>query len=137
MRAQRVKLKSCKDDEIIAPGKRSATRGNRHTIAPSLLSALSGLKDGIRLNERAAERLLIKSMKALGLKMADLKVLPLGCPEKVVLAWWLRKHMTVSLRWVADRLIMGHYTRVTQAVSRVGRKPAKHLAQLCRQVEHA
>jgi hypothetical protein len=86
-------------------------------------------------DERAAERLLNKSMKAFGLKQADLKVLPLGCPEKIVLAWWLRKHTTVSLRWVADRLVMGHYTRVTQAVSRVGRNPAKHLAQLCRQLE--
>jgi REP element-mobilizing transposase RayT len=69
-------------------------------------------------DERAAEPLLRKSMKGLGLREADLKVLPLGCPEKVALAWWLRKHTTVSLRWVAGRLIMGHYTRVTQAVSR-------------------
>ena len=44
-------------------------------------------------------------------------------------------HTTVSLRWVADRLRMGHYTRVTQAVSRVGRKPAKRLVQPCRQLE--
>jgi hypothetical protein len=69
------------------------------------------------------------------LKEADLKDLPLGCPEKVALAWWLRKHTTVSLRWAADRLKMGHYTRVSQAVSRVGRKPGKRLAQLCRQLE--
>ncbi len=86
-------------------------------------------------DERAAERLLGKGMGMLGLKEADLKDLPLGCPEKVALAWWLRKHTTVSLRWAADRLKMGHYTRVSQAVSRVGRKPGKRLAQLCRQLE--
>jgi len=92
-------------------------------------------------DERAAERLLSKSMEALGFKEADLKELPLGCPEKVVLAWWLRKHTTVSLRWVSDRLNMGHYTRVTQAVSRMTRKPTKRLAhlrkQLQQEVEHA
>ena len=43
---------------------------------------------------------------------------PKGAPEKVVLAGWLRERTTVSLRWVAERLGMGHYTRVTQAVSR-------------------
>ncbi len=86
-------------------------------------------------DERAAERLLRKSMKVLGLKEAGLKELPLGCPDKVALAWWLRKRTTVSLRWAADRLMMGHYTRVSQAVSQVGRKPGKGLAQLCRQLE--
>lgn len=86
-------------------------------------------------DERAAERLVSNSMKVLGLKQADLKALPLGSPEKVALAWWLRKQTTVSLRWVADRLIMGHYTRVTQAVSRVSRKPSKRLAQLRRHLE--
>lgn len=39
-----------------------------------------------------------------------------------------------ALRWVADRLKMDHYTRVTQAVSQ-GREPGKRLAQLCKQVE--
>jgi hypothetical protein len=45
------------------------------------------------------------------------------------------RHTTVSLHWVAERLNMGHYTRVTQAVSRVGRRPAKRHAQLRRQLE--
>lgn len=69
-------------------------------------------------------------MALLGLKHADLKELPLGCHEKVVLAWWLRKHTAVCLRWVAARLMLGHYTRVTQAASRATRRPAKRLAKL-------
>ena len=34
------------------------------------------------------------------------------------------------MRWVSERLGMGHYTRVTQAVSRAGRKPSRKLRQL-------
>ena len=58
--------------------------------------------------------------KALGLKEQALSALPKGAPEKVVLAWWLRQQTTVPLRWVSERLKMGHYTRVT-ALSRVER----------------
>ena len=39
--------------------------------------------------------------------------LPKGSPEKLVLAWWLRENTTVTLRWVTERLGMGHYTRVS------------------------
>jgi len=38
------------------------------------------------------------------------------------LAWWLRRRTTVSLRWVGERLRVGHYTRAN-------RKPAKKLRQ--------
>jgi REP element-mobilizing transposase RayT len=86
-------------------------------------------------DERAAERLLGRSLKALGLTEADLRELRFGSPEKVALAWWLRKHTTVSLRWVADRMNMGHYTRVTKAVSRMGHKPGKRFEQLRQKLE--
>ena len=50
-----------------------------------------------------------------------------------VLAGWLREQSTVSLRWVAERLGMGHYTRVTQAVSRLKHRPGRRLRQMkCR-----
>jgi REP element-mobilizing transposase RayT len=55
-------------------------------------------------------------------------------PEKVALAWWLRRRTTVSLRWGSGRLGMGHYTRVTQAVGRRERRPGRRLAQLQRQL---
>jgi hypothetical protein len=53
-----------------------------------------------------------------------------NAPEKVVLAWWLRRQTTVSLSWVAKRLHMGHYTSVTQAVSRMNRQPGRQLKPL-------
>ena len=58
----------------------------------------------------------------------------LAAPEKVALAWWLRQNSTVSLRWVSQRLQMGHYTRVTQAVSRMNRNPDKRLKKLGRKL---
>jgi len=55
-------------------------------------------------------------------------------PEKLALAWWLRRNTTVSLRWVSQRLGMGHYSRVTQAISRMNRRPGKNLEKLERKL---
>jgi hypothetical protein len=60
--------------------------------------------------------------------------MPKGAPEKTVLAWWLRAGTTMSLRWVGEGLGMGHYTRVTQAMSRMSRKPGKRLEELKRRL---
>ena len=60
----------------------------------------------------AAKRALAEGMKALGLDQARLLDLPKGATEKVALAWWLRQRTTAPLRWVAERLEMGHSTRV-------------------------
>jgi len=45
------------------------------------------------------------------LKAQAVSALPKGAPEKVVLAWWLGQQTTVPLRWVSERLKMGHYAR--------------------------
>jgi hypothetical protein len=58
--------------------------------------------------------------------------MPKGAPEKTALAWWLRERTTVSLRWVSEELGMGHYTRASQAVSRLQRKPGRKLEGLRR-----
>jgi hypothetical protein len=42
----------------------------------------------------------------------------------------LEPFTTVSLRWVSRRLEMGHYSRVSQAVSRMARRPGRELEQL-------
>jgi len=89
---------------------------------------------GARLahGETAARTLLTRGLAALELSRADLEDLPKGAPEKTVLAWWLRERTTVSLSWVGQRLDMGHYTRVSQAVSRMKRKPGRKLEKLKR-----
>ena len=38
------------------------------------------------------------------------------------------------LRWVSERLAMGHYTRVTQAISRMKRRPGRKHEQLRRKL---
>ena len=82
--------------------------------------------------EAGAHALLAVGLKALGLKAGDVAALSKGAPEKTVLAWWLRERTTVSLRWISEELAMGHYTRVSQAVSRLQRKPGRKLARLQR-----
>lgn len=62
-------------------------------------------------------------------------MLPKNAPEKVALAWWLRSRTTVPLRWVAEQLWMGHYTRVTQAASRMNRRPGRKLKPLRNKLE--
>ena len=85
-------------------------------------------------DEAAAERRLDQAMEILGLDNKSLLKLPKGSPEKLVLAWWLRENTTVTLRWVSERLGMGHYTRVTQAISRMSRRPGRKLEKIKRQL---
>jgi putative transposase len=79
-------------------------------------------------DEQAAEQMLQNGLTLLGIP--EPKHLPKSSREKVALAWWLRERTTVSLRWVSQRLEMGHYSRVSQAVSRMARSPNRHLAKL-------
>jgi len=83
-------------------------------------------------DEAAAQRELKRALGLLGVKEAALLGSGRGAWEKAVLAWWLRRRTTVSLRWVSERLGMGHYSRVSQAVSRMERKPARKLKQMKR-----
>ena len=85
-------------------------------------------------DEAAAEQHLEHALRALGLEAQHLAESALGAPEKLALAWWLRQNTTVSLRWVSERLGMGHYTRVTQAISRMNRRPGGNLEQLGRKL---
>jgi hypothetical protein len=80
--------------------------------------------------QSAAEQQLKRGLAALGLESQALAALPKGAPEKLVLAWWVRRRTTVPLRWVSERLAMGHYSRVTHALSQVARKPSRKLQRL-------
>jgi hypothetical protein len=82
----------------------------------------------------AAERELKRALRVLSLNEAALERMSKGAPEKVVLAWWLRRRTTVSLRWVSERLGMGHYSRVTQAINRAGRRPGWKLNRIKRKL---
>lgn len=83
-------------------------------------------------DEAAAERALGQALGALGLSDAELEQMPKSAPEKMVLAWWLRQRTTVPLRWVSERLAMGHFTRVSQAITQIQRRPARKHEQLKR-----
>jgi REP element-mobilizing transposase RayT len=83
-------------------------------------------------DEAAAERALREALAVLGLSVGELGERPKGAPEKAVLAWWLRRRTTVSLRWVSERLAMGHFTRVSQAIGQFQRRPVRRQGQLKR-----
>jgi hypothetical protein len=80
---------------------------------------------------------LARGLEALGLSEAELVELAKGAAEKVVLAWWVRQRTTVPLRWVSERLGMGHYSRVARAVSRMRRRPGRKLEKLRRELTQA
>ncbi len=83
-----------------------------------------------RAHDEAAAELMLQC----GLNLLEIKEIqesPKGAPEKVALAWWLRERTTISLEWISQRLQMAdHYSRVSQAVSRMARKPSRKLAKL-------
>jgi putative transposase len=85
-------------------------------------------------DEAAAAAALKRALDALGRKEAELARKPKNDPEKMVLAWWLRQRTTVPLRWLGERLAMGHFTRVSQAVSQVRRRPTRAHAKLMRRL---
>ncbi len=90
-----------------------------------------------RHDTAAAEQALAVGLRALGLREAELAGLAKGAAEKVALAWSVRQRTTVPLRWVSQRLAMGHYSRVTQALSRVRRRPGRKLQRLQRRLARA
>ena len=59
----------------------------------------------------------------------ELRALPKGRRSSVLMVWWLRRRMTVTLRGVGERLDMGHCARVTQAVIRVERRAWRRVIQ--------
>ncbi len=71
-----------------------------------------------------AEGMMEEGLRALGLRKEELGKSPKGQLEKQVLAWWVYGHTTVSRRWVAEKLGMGHESAVSQAVRHVERSTA-------------
>jgi hypothetical protein len=80
--------------------------------------------------EQEAEQWVQKALRVLGLDTAKLEALPKGAEAKLVMAWWLRGHTTTSRSWIAQRLRMGHETRVTLAVRTVSGTKRGRLGRL-------
>jgi len=81
-------------------------------------------------DELAAEKILEAGLKALGLTRERLEPMRKGAPEKVALAGWIRERTTVSLRWVSERLRMGHSGNVSRGARRLPRKAARRVEQM-------
>ena len=81
------------------------------------------------------EKALNRGLEMLGMGEDSLGDLPKGETRKLVLAWWLRKHSTVSRAWIAERLRMGHENRVTLAVREVHQSKAGQMGRWKRHLE--
>ena len=92
--------------------------------------------DGVQAGRvREAEDELASALKILGWDLERVAKSPKGPPRKQVLAWWLRRRTVVGRRWLAERLNMGHETRVTWAVRGVTRSPARQLVRWRKRLE--
>jgi REP element-mobilizing transposase RayT len=81
-------------------------------------------------DELAAEKMLQTGLKALGLRMEALQRMRKGAPEKLALAGWIRERTTASLRWVTQRLRMGHSGNASQGARKLNRAGAQKLKRL-------
>lgn len=81
-------------------------------------------------DQRQAERMLQIGTGLLGLDEGKLAGMPKGQTEKQVLAWWLYGRTTVTRRWIAENLMMGYETRVSQAVSQVEASRARDVMEM-------
>ena len=64
--------------------------------------------------EGKAKELLDEGMRLLGLSTDNLQNTPKGLKEKRVLAWYIKKNTTASLRWLSEALNMGHISNETK-----------------------
>jgi hypothetical protein len=102
----------------------------RYKAIPVQTDPLEGLKRTDKLhqlqgderrahNEKKAERLLAKALKALNCNEGDLLSMKQNQPAKQAVAWLLKSHTTVTVIWIAQRLQMGHRTNATRGINRI------------------
>ena len=63
-----------------------------------------------------AERVVAEELRRRGWGEAELTLRRKGDPEKVEMAWRLRRETTMTLKWIAKRLKMGAWTHVSNCV---------------------
>ena len=88
-------------------------------------------------DEAGAEELLKRGLRLLEVKESALAGMGKGAAQKTVLAWWLRQRTTARLGWIAQRLKMGHESRVSQSVWRMQHRAGRRLKGLARTLEKA
>jgi len=71
--------------------------------------------------EGKAKELLDGGIRLLGLSPDDLQTMPKGLKEKRILAWYIKKNTTASLRWLSEALNMGHISNVSSMIRHVER----------------
>jgi len=60
-----------------------------------------------------------KGLFLLGLRQEDLKRTPKAWKEKRVLAWFIKKETTATLRWLSETLNMEHTSNVSSVIRMV------------------
>ena len=85
-------------------------------------------------NERQAEQLKTKALRALDLTDSSLETLPKGCPEKQVLVWFIRTRTSVPNDWLCQQLNCGHPGNISKYVKAVSLAKDKQIVTLKRRI---
>ena len=70
-------------------------------------------------DNKAAEDLVQQAFEILDIAESDVISMKKSDLNKQVIAWLLKKETSVRNAWIADRLCMGHYTAVTNALHNI------------------
>jgi len=69
--------------------------------------------------KKISARLIEQGLQKLGVGCEDLKAMRRGAPEKMALAWLLKKKTVVRNEWISQRLECGHPANVPGYVRKV------------------
>jgi len=86
-------------------------------------------------NERSAEQWVQKAYKIIDMNDSKLLEMKKSDSRKQVIAWLLKEKTSVSNTWIADRLRMGHYTAVNNAVYSVRQGKQQKIKSIHRKIE--
>jgi putative transposase len=94
-----------------------------------------GGEESRRHDEREAEALVKRGMKALGLKEEDLSCLNKGALVKCALAWHIHRRVLAGHGWISSRLQMGCQSNLTVYINRIQRATDSDARELRRKLE--
>lgn len=96
--------------------------------------------DNYRGNQRRehgpaeAERLWQEGLKVLGVEEADLLSAKSTRLEKQALAWLMKKNTSVTGKWIAERLQLGHLSTASVAISRFAKDNSRAAKRIRKQL---